>query len=189
MGLKELEQANPDFIVMICNTIHLFYNILQNKIKMPIIDLKEELKNYLRKNKIKSTLVIGTPLTIKRGLYKFDGIDYIVPSEEERGILADSINKFNRGYDKANQAQRVRKICSKYLDKKAETLILGCTEFAVMLKDENFSKINTIDILVESVISRIRNHIRGRSITAVRLAPAQLVRVQFSTSPSKGGIQ
>ena len=37
-GLKELDKLKPDFIVMICNTIHLFYNNLQKYIKTPIID-------------------------------------------------------------------------------------------------------------------------------------------------------
>ncbi len=34
----------------------------------------------------------------------------------------------------------------------AETVILGCTEFAVMLGKENIPKINTIDVLVKAVV-------------------------------------
>jgi aspartate/glutamate racemase len=45
----------------------------------------------------------------------------------------------------------VRKICDKYLDKGAESVILGCTEFAVMLGDDSL-KVNTIDVLVEATI-------------------------------------
>ena len=69
--------------------------------------------------------------------------------------LSDCIFSFNKGVEKEKQVEKVREVCRKYLDKGAETVILGCTEFSVMLKDENFPKINTIDILVESVIKKL----------------------------------
>ena len=36
------------------------------------------------------------------------------------------------------------------------TVILGCTEFAVMLGEGNLPKINTIDVLVEAAIRKFR---------------------------------
>jgi len=37
----------------------------------------------------------------------------------------------------------------------AEVVILGCTEFAVMLGDENIPKINTIDVLINAVVREL----------------------------------
>src|SRR3989344_1847215 len=53
-GLKELDKFNPDFIIMVCNTIHLYYDLLQKEIKTKIIDLRKELELYVKKKKIKS---------------------------------------------------------------------------------------------------------------------------------------
>jgi len=155
-GLKELDGFKPDFIVMICNTIHLYINILQNQIKTPILDLKEEIKNHLEINNIKSALIIGTPNTISQGLYRFDNIKSIEPTNEEISKLTGLIFNFNKGIEKNKQIQETKNICLKYLHQGAETVILGCTEFAVMLSNEDFPKINTIDVLVNATIERFQ---------------------------------
>jgi len=149
-GLKELDRFGVDFIVMVCNTIHLYYDKLQKEINTQIIDLRKELRDMLKKKEIQSTLIIGTPNTIKQGLYRFEDIKYFEPNEEEMKQLTDSIFNFNKGIDKQKQVQKVRIICEKYVNEGAGTIILGCTEFAVMLGEENLPKINTIDILVEA---------------------------------------
>lgn len=154
-GLKELDKLKVDFIVMVCNTIHLFYKELQKQVKTPILDLRKELKKLLIKKGIKSTLIIGTPKTIKHGLYEFDGISSFRPNEKEIKQLAKTIFKFNKGINKSKQIADVKKICNKYLKKGAETIILGCTEFAVMLNKENIPKIDTIDVLVEATINKL----------------------------------
>lgn len=147
-GLKELDRFGVDFIVMVCNTIHLYYDRLQREINTSIIDLRVEIRELLKRKGVKSTLIIGTPNTIKQGLYRFKDVNSFEPNEEEMKQLADSIFNFNKGIEKQTQIQRVRKICEKYLSEGAGTIILGCTEFAVMLGEENLPTINTIDVLV-----------------------------------------
>jgi aspartate racemase len=148
-----LDKLDVNFIVMVCNTIYLFYDKLQKEIKTPILDLRKELKKLLLERGVKSALIIGTPNTIKEGLYKFDGIKTYEPDEEEMTLLTDIIFKFNNGVNKKNQ--KLRNICDKYINKGAEIIILGCTEFGVMLGDEEIPKINTIDVLVDVVINKL----------------------------------
>ncbi len=151
-GLKELDRFEVDFIVMICNTIYLYYHRLQKEIKTPILDLRQELQNTLHIKRIKSVLILGTPNTIKQGLYRFKGIKSFEPNKKEIRQLTKAIFNFNKGLNKKEQIKIVKEICNKYLSKGADTVILGCTEFAVMLKDYNIPKIDTIDILVEATI-------------------------------------
>lgn len=140
---------------MICNTIHLYYDILQKEIKTPIIDLREELRKYLIKNNVKTVTILGTPSTIKKDLYKFEGIKYINPSFNEIKQLSNTIFNFKKGFQIDKQIEIVRKIYKKYLNKGSEVIILGCTEFGVMLDKENMPKINTIDILVDYIINNL----------------------------------
>ena len=114
-GLKELEKFGVDFIVMVCNTIHLYYDKLQSEINTPILDLREELRELLKIKEIKSNFIIGTPSTIKQGLYKFRDIKSFEPDEEEMKQLTISIFKFNKGTQKQEQVKNVKKICEKYL--------------------------------------------------------------------------
>ena len=140
---------------MVCNTIHLYYNKLQKEIQTPILNLRKELEQLLIRNKITSTFIIGTPNTIKQGLYKFKGIKSFEPNKKEITKLSNAIFNFNKGFNKELQIKIVKKICQKYLNKGAKTVILGCTEFAVMLNKEKLPKINTIDVLVEATINKL----------------------------------
>jgi len=155
-GLKELELLNPDFMVMVCNTVHLFLNSLQKEIKTPILDLRKEVEFFLKKGSIKSVFVIGTPFALNEGLYKFEGITSLIPEVYEQKVLSKCIFNFNKGRQKEEQIKKAKEICLKYLNEGVETVILGCTEFAVMLEKENFPKVDTLDILVDSVIAKVK---------------------------------
>ncbi|MBC8500686.1 MAG: aspartate/glutamate racemase family protein [Nanoarchaeota archaeon] len=153
-GLRELHNFEVDFIVMVCNTIHLFHDKFQKRINTTILDLKEEIKKFLIKNNIQKVLVIGTPLTIKGGLYEFQEISSFKPNEKELETLSKAIFNFNKGFKKEEQIKITKKICEKYLEKGAKKIILGCTEFAVMLGKKNLPNINTIDLLVDATIKK-----------------------------------
>jgi len=154
-GLKDLEKIGADFIVMICNTIYLFYERLQREIRVPILNLRKEVKKYLLKKNIKSIIVLGSPKVMKEGLYKFDEIKYVILSNEEIKKLSKAIFNFNRGFAKLKQRRIITKIAKKYLNQGVESIILGCTEIAVMLKDDDVPKINPMDILAEAIIKEL----------------------------------
>src|SRR3989344_5219726 len=99
-GLEELDEFGVDFIVMVCNTIHLYYSRLQKEINTPLLDLVGELKELLKRKEVKSTLIIGTPNTIKQGLYRFKNIKSLEPDEKEMKQLTRAIFNFNKGIEK-----------------------------------------------------------------------------------------
>ncbi|MBC8495355.1 aspartate/glutamate racemase family protein [archaeon] len=154
VGLKELDYLNTDFIVMVCNTIHLFHEKLQSEINTQILDLREEVKTFLIDNNIGEVLIIGTPQTVKSGLYNFEEIKTITPNNFELKKLSHTIFNYNKGFEKEKQIAISKDVCQKYLDRGVKKIILGCTEFAVMLKNENIPTINTVDILVDATIKR-----------------------------------
>lgn len=156
-GLKELDNLKADFIVLVCNTIHLYYDFLQDKINTPILDLRREVKDFLINNNIKSAFIVGTPGTIKEKLYEFPGITCLKPNEEEMNTLSETIFNYNKGLEKDKQIEIVKKICNKYIEKGAKKVILGCTEFALMLQNSDLPTINTLDILVEATIREFCN--------------------------------
>ena len=60
----------------------------------------------------------------------------------------------------SKQITEIKKICLKYLQK-SDVIVLGCTEFAIMLKDENLPMIDTVDILVEATLDRIATMVKN----------------------------
>jgi len=153
-GLKELDTLNLDLIVMVCNTIHLFYDQLQNEIRTPIINLRKEVFKELKRKKIDQVTILGTPSTLKQGLYEFPGIIYQNPNCHELNIMGEAVFNFNRGIEKRKQIETVQKIIDKYYLSGSQTFLLACTEFAVMFEDLDVSKINTIDVLVNVVVKK-----------------------------------
>ena len=109
------------------------------------------------KDRIGKIAVLGTSSTVLRGLYNFPGFDYVELSFQDLDALNAAIFKYNKGEDRRKQQKIVEGIARKYLRKGADTILIACTEPSVMLKDVNIPKIDTLDILVESVIKKFRD--------------------------------
>ncbi len=153
LGLKELDSHNPDFIVMACNTIHIFREQLQQQTNAPIIDLQNEAKQFLLSKRIKKIVVFGSPLTINSGLFDFSGILSIKPTSKEQRQISKAVFCFNIGTQKQKQIRLLEKIAGKYSDK--AVLLLACTEISLMLKKMKCSKVDTMDILLSAVLKRL----------------------------------
>ena len=169
-GLKELDKWGVDFIVIVCNTVHLFYDELQKAVKAPIINLREEMKKTLAKKNISTIAVLGTPWTVKMGLYRFEDIKEISLNDDEIEQLYKCIVNFSRGYEKQKQIQIVKELYDKCIKRGAEAIILGCTEVALMLAGLP-STIDSIEVLVEATIERFcrLKHLKSDSETYSQL--------------------
>jgi aspartate racemase len=151
-GLQLLDNVRPDFIVMVCNTVHAYYDILQNSITAPILNLINIVKIYLEKENLRKIMVLGTSTTVKSKIYEFDNMIILYPTGEEQKIIDLAIEEFNVNRSSAN---RILTIAEKYTDD-VDCFILGCTEVALMLKDTELNGINTMDLLVDATIDRMK---------------------------------
>jgi aspartate racemase len=151
-GLKQLDAMDVNFIVMACNTIHLFHRQLQSHISARILDLREEVRKYSLNHGFRKILVLGTISTIEKGLYEFKGIETMRPSKEELNVLAAAIYSMNSTGIVEKEA--VEKICERYENLGAQVTILGCTELGVMLGGRK-NRIDTMDILADAVMEEL----------------------------------
>ncbi len=156
-GLAELDSMHPDFIIMVCNTIHLYRDVLQRDIKTPILDLREEMLNEVKNKNVKRITVFGTPNTVTSGLYRFKGVEYLNPTTVELSVLSKAIFNFNKGHEKQLQEKIASNLAHKYLEKGSEIILLACTELAVLLKNTIIPKIDSLDVMVNAVVKRIKN--------------------------------
>lgn len=155
-GLKDLEDARVDFIVMVCNTIHNHYDVLQSKTHVPIVDLRAEFGKFMLSKKVKSIVVLSTPTTAKGELFRVKGVDYHNLPEEELNSISQAILNFNLGHNKGEQARIVESIAKRHMDMGADLAVLGCTEVALMLKESKINKVDTMDILLDATIGRLK---------------------------------
>lgn len=159
-GLKELDTLSLDLMVMVCNTIHLFYDNLSKEMRTPLLDLRAEVSTVLRQKKISAIAVLGTPQSLKQQLYHLDEMNIIYPTESERMCLTQAIFDYNRGAKKEKSKTLVEAIVRAKLFQGADLVILGCTELAIMLENTSLPILDTIDVMVEAVITRLKQHRR-----------------------------
>lgn len=153
-GLKELDASGVGFIAMICNTVHSFYDSLQEEIDTPIIDLRKEVKNFLDAQNAKSVVLLATPVSLRSGLYMDCNVKYYRLDEEEAEAVGDAVLNFNLSKDRQGQKATLERIARKYTDMGAELVICGCTEVGLMLEGSGLKTLDTMDLLCEAVMRR-----------------------------------
>jgi aspartate racemase len=70
-GCRSLEKSGCKFIVIPCNTAHYWYEDLQNKINVPIINMPKEVFKYTKANCKKNSKIglLATEGTLKTQIY------------------------------------------------------------------------------------------------------------------------
>ena len=137
-GCNLLKKSKCKLIVIPCNTAHYWYDDLQKKINLPIVNMPKEVFKYtLKRCKKKSSIgLLATEGTIRSGIYnKFFDKDFnlIHPSSI---IQKNSVNKAIKFVKIGNvkAANRIiKKAIEHLIDKKCKKIILGCTELPVAI--------------------------------------------------------
>ncbi len=159
-GIKELAKLQPDFMIMVCNTIHLYLDVIKAKSGYTnFLSLKDIVKSALDEKRPKKICVLGTGLTITRGLYNFEEYEYVILSEEEQETLCDVVVAFNRdGSSPDNMKIFKEKLLEIVRNKQsdgAEMFLLACTEISEILTKESIPSMDTLELLIDAVSHKI----------------------------------
>jgi len=154
-GAKKLESWGADFIIMPCNTAHIFADEIQKAISIPLLNMIEETAEYVKQLGIMRMGLLATTGTVVSGIYQRAlekrGIKAIIPDEQDkvmRGIYEGiKANRFELG-------RRFLLEIAKKLEKESEGIIAGCTEVSVALKprDLEVPLIDPLDVIAERAV-------------------------------------
>ena len=148
-GCNILKKSKCKFIVIPCNTAHYWYDDLQKKINLPIINMPQEVFNYTKKKCKKNSSIglLATEGTLKTGVYhKFFDKNYnlVYPNYNfQKNSVNKAIKFVKMGNVKA--ANKIIKPAINYLiKKKCKKIILGCTELPIAIfAFKSFKTINS----------------------------------------------
>tara|TARA_B100001093_G_scaffold38360_1_gene32820 strand:- start:131 stop:877 length:747 start_codon:yes stop_codon:yes gene_type:complete len=148
-GCKLLEKNKCNFIVIPCNTAHYWFDDLQKKIKIPIINMPREVFRFT-KNKCKKKSKIGllaTEGTLKTGVYeKYFENEYELINPPQ-SIQKNSVNKAIKFVKMGNvraAEKAIRPAISFLIKIKCKKIILGCTELPIAIfAFKSFKKIKS----------------------------------------------
>ena len=154
-GCNSLQRCGCKFIVIPCNTAHYWYNDLQKKIKIPIINMPSEVFLHTKKVCKKNSKIglLATEGTLKTGVYNkfFDkNFELVKPSNK---LQFNSVNKAIQfvKMGKIREAEKAIKPAVNYLIKmKCKKIILGCTELPIAIfAFKSFKKIKSSKIFLD----------------------------------------
>ena len=160
--IAKLKSAGADFAIMTANTPHLLFDEIQVRSELPLISIVEATLQETLKQGYKRPGLIGTKFTMGKGFYEAvfqkDGIPLVLPKENEKRFLHEKLfTEIELGIFKETTRLEMLKIVQRMINEDGiDSLILGCTEFPLILTEKSYLGIpmlNTTFIHVESIIA------------------------------------
>ncbi len=160
-SVHRLNRLDVDFIVIPCNTVHIFIDELREKSRAPILSIVEETTKKCREMKRTKVGILGSTKTIQSGLHatelKKGGIESITPSEVDQRFVSECILRIINNKIREDDKEKMRTIIEKLENRGAEGILLGCTELPRLIsnQDAHIPIINTIQILEDASIVQL----------------------------------
>ena len=135
-----IEKGGADFLLICTNTMHKVVPQIEANISIPILHIADATAQRLCEAGIKKVGLLGTRFTMEQKFYKGRlvekyGIDVIVPNKSEREDVHSVIyNELCLGTIDQHSRKRYLKIIAQLAANGAEAVILGCTEIALLVQ-------------------------------------------------------
>lgn len=156
VGIKSLEAAGVNFIIMAANSPHAVYIDLVKLAQVPILSIVKATAEKAIKENLKKLLLLGIKFTMQSSFYQdhFEslGMQIIIPKEQEQEDINNIIfNELVIGNLNQESKKRLIEIIRSY---KIDGVILGCTELPLILHQKDFAIkiLDTVEIHVEAAL-------------------------------------
>ena len=157
---KILEKGGSDFLVMPCNSLHMFIEEIRRAVKIPVLSIIEETVKFLKDQKINKVGILATSITINRKLYKLKlnshVITDVVPDSQDQAKLGQIIYNLVIGNYTDADKQILVGITNNLVGKGAKSIILACTDLQLLAPQHPKVKIfDTMQILINATVQEI----------------------------------
>jgi aspartate racemase len=163
--LIALKKAGADFAAITANTPHMLFDRIQEASPLPLISIVESTCEETRKKGYKKPGLFGTGFTMSGIFYQEvfgrHGIPVAIPSDEDRKIINEKLfSEIELGIFKNETRIMLIDIIQRMVQQQQiDSLILGCTEFPLILTESEYAGIpmlNTTKIHVDAIVRECR---------------------------------
>lgn len=158
-SIKRLNRAQVDFIVIPCNTIHVFIEKLRSVSTVPILSVVEETVKLVKRMNYKKVGLLATTKTIDNKLYekplKENDIEVIFPAKREQKKVSKLIVKILRSSIGKNDRQILKKTIDVLSERGAEAIVLGCADLQLVLNQIScgLEIVDSLNILLQTTFN------------------------------------
>lgn len=159
--LRHWKRAGADFAAITANTPHLLFDELEKETPLPLISIVEATSREAARNKLKKPGLFGTSFTMDASFYpevlRKNGIEVIMPDQADKEIINQKLfSEIELGIFKDETRKLLISIIQKMVKQQnIDSIILGCTEFPLILKEAKYWGIpvlNTTQIHVKEIV-------------------------------------
>ncbi len=157
---ERLEKAGTDFIVMPCNSLHVFIKEIRNTVRIPVLSIVEETVKFLRKNNLNKVGIVSTSATIKNRLYENafeeNKIGYETPDDFQQAKMGKFILNLVTGQKNNKDREELIQIINDFEKKDVDCVLLACTDLQLLIPKHPTLKIfDTMKIFADATVSEL----------------------------------
>ncbi len=157
---KRLETAGVDFIVMPCNSLHVFIEDIRKAVSIPCLSIIEETVKFLKENSMHTVGIVSTSATIKNKLYEHafaaNDIAYVTPNEFQQAKMGKFILNLVTGQQKNKDREEFIGIIKDFEGTGVDCVILACTDLQLLIPEHPTIKIfDTMKIFADATVREI----------------------------------
>lgn len=130
--LEGLMQLQPDCVIICCNTLHKFYDVIRDRIQssIPVMHAVDLVAQHAYEMGYKQVLFLGTRLTMEDGFFakklESENIAVTIPEKIERDQIQELLNHLIQKPVTDEIRNYFRELIKKHQN--LDAVILGCTE-------------------------------------------------------------
>ena len=157
---QRLEKAGADFIVMPCNSLHIFIKEIRESVSIPILSIVEETINFLKKKNMQNVGIISTSITTKNKLYESafseNSIGYSIPDENQQNRITQVIVNLVNARREEKDRGELMSIIDSFSNQKLNCVVLACTDLQLLEPTHPTIKIfDTMKIFSQATVENI----------------------------------
>ncbi|MFH1089892.1 MAG: amino acid racemase [Candidatus Uhrbacteria bacterium] len=157
---KRLEKAGADFIVMPCNSLHVFIKEIREAVNIPVLSIIEETVKFLKKNNFQKVGIVSTSATIQNKLYETalekEGMAYVTPDAFQQAKMGKFILNLVTGQQKNRDREGLIQIIDDFEKKNVDCVALACTDLQLLIPKHPRLKIfDTMKIFSDATVEEI----------------------------------
>ena len=157
---QRLEQSGVDFLVMPCNSLHVFISDIRAAVSIPVLSIVEATVNYLQKQGFSKVGLISTSATIANNVYETEfhenNITCISPNGLQRAKMDKIIQRLIEGQHLNQDRELILEVVRDLSMQEIDCVALACTDLQLLLpKSDKVVIFDTMKVLAESTVSTI----------------------------------
>lgn len=157
---QRLEKSGVDFLVMPCNSLHVFIDVIRKAVNIPMLSIVEETITYLKNNGLSKVGLISTSATVANNVYETKlleaRIDFVTPDDLQKAKMDKIIQRLIEGRHLNKDREDILEVAHNLVDQDVDCIALACTDLQLLLpSSEKVPIFDTMKILADATVREI----------------------------------